>query len=285
MTATAARTPVRPLRRVLTAALLLGVLSFAVLVGYWVASGGRWYVVRTPSMGTAAPVGTLLWVKPVAAHDLHVGELISFRPPNSSEVYSHRIHVIHPDGTITTKGQITSPDPWRIRPANIVGAVQMRWWGVGWLVRAAPILLLGGLAVWFVAARVVAARWRLPTVMLGGSVLVSACILVYRPLSGAVSLSLEPTGKGGRASFVSTGLLPLRLQARGGGHVDIRTGQVGSVLARQADSKGSFPVSLHPHVPLLFWVVLVAVCLVPAVWTTFFGTSSGVHHTPRHSAA
>ena len=281
MTASVGPAPVHPVRRVLTATLLLIVIGFAVLVGYWVASGGRWFVVRTPSMGTAAPVGTLLWVKPVAAQDLHVGQLISFRPPGSSEVYSHRIHVIHSDGTITTKGQITSPDPWRIRPANIVGAVQMRWWGVGWLVRAGPILLLGGLALWLLVSRLVAARWRLSASVLGASVLVSACVVIYRPLSGAVALSLVPTSDGGRASFVSTGLLPVRLQARGGGHVDMHTGQVGTVLARHTDGKGAFPVSLHPHIPLLFWVVVVVACLLPAVWTTVFGTE----HAPRHRAA
>ena len=288
MTATALRpvTTVSSVRRVLTASLLLVVLGFAMLVGYWAATGGRWFVVKTPSMGTSAPVGTLLWVKPVAAHDLHVGELITFRPPGSSEIYTHRIHVIHPDGTITTKGQITSPDPWRIRPANIIGAVQMRWWGIGWLVRAAPVLFLGGVAVWFLAARLASRRWRLPSALVGAALVLSAGVVIYRPLTGAVALSLAPNsgGTGGTASYVSTGLLPVRLSAAGGGHVDMRAGQVGSVLARHADAKGDFPVSLHAHVPLWFWITLVALCLLPGVWTSVFGDSSR-SAGPRHRAA
>ncbi len=51
---------------------------------YWFATGGRWLIVETPSMGRSAPVGTLLWVEPV--HDLHVGDVISFHPPGEPKI-------------------------------------------------------------------------------------------------------------------------------------------------------------------------------------------------------
>ncbi|WP_375486247.1 hypothetical protein [uncultured Jatrophihabitans sp.] len=270
---TAAGTPAHRfrVRQVLTGALLLVVLGFTALVGYWVATGGTWFVVRTPSMGTAAPVGTLVWVKPVSPHDLHVGELITFHPPGSKETYTHRIHAMHADGTITTKGQITSPDPWRITPRNIVGAVQMRWWGIGWLVRAAPLLILGGLAVWFLATRLATVRWRQPVAVLGASLVLSAGVIIYRPLTGAVALSLAPHAGGARASYVSTGLLSLRLSAPSGAHADMRPGQIGTVVSTHVRSDGKFPVTLQPHIPLWFWVAIVLACLLPALWTTVRG--------------
>ncbi len=245
----------------------VGLLAFA---GYWAASGGRWFVVETPSMGTAAPVGTLLWVEPVDAHRLHVGEFVTFRPPGSSTTYSHRIYRVHSDGTYSTKGQITTPDPWRITAADVVGRVDMRWWGMGWVVKAVPLLLGGGLVLWLAVTRLTAPRWKLPVVVIGTAVLASAVLVVYRPLTRVVLLSLAP-GDGGHATFVSTGLLPMRLRTTGGHFADLRTGQVRTVSGSQTDT-GALAVHLHPHVSWWFWAVLVTACFVPALWATFVGT-------------
>jgi membrane protein implicated in regulation of membrane protease activity len=233
-------------------------------------------------MGTAAPVGTLLWVKPVDKADLHVGEFITFRPPGAATTYSHRIYKIHSDGQIETKGQITAPDPWRITSHDIVGHVDMRWWGLGWLVKALPILVLGGLVLWFLVTRFASRRWKLPLAVLGFALLTSIAIVVYRPFTRAIQLSATPTADGGRASYVSTGLLPLRLQAVGGGHTDIRAGEIATIVSRHANTQGKYPVFLHPHIPIWFWVGLVAACLVPAIWTTIFGTRPA--GPPRHRA-
>ena len=47
---------------------LLAVLVAGVVVaGAWRLGGGRWERVETASMGTVAPVNTLLWVEPVDA--------------------------------------------------------------------------------------------------------------------------------------------------------------------------------------------------------------------------
>jgi len=48
-------------------------------------------------------------------------------------------------------------------------------------------------------------------------------IYVYRPQVGAEQISLVTVDQGARATYVSTGLLPIRLQAPPDGHVDLRT--------------------------------------------------------------
>jgi hypothetical protein len=264
----------RPLRTVLAGAFVVVTLGIVVFAGYWAITGGRWYVVKTPSMGTAAPVGTLLWVQPTKITDLHVGEFITFHPPHSTLTYSHRVFALNSDGTVSTKGQITAPDPWKLTAADIVGKVDMRWWGMGWLVRAAPLLIIGGLAVWFGLRRFASPQWRLPVAVVGTAVLLCIAVVVLHPLTRAERLSSVAEGSGGRATYISTGLLPLRLDAGHGAHVDLRDGQVGSVLSTHVDRHGLAPVALRPHISWSFWLVLVLTCFLPALWTVFVGARS-----------
>lgn len=269
------------LKRAVAALLALLTVGFAAFVGHWVLTGGRWYVVQTPSMGTAAPVGTLLWVEPLGHRSLHVGEFVSFRPPGSPTVYSHRIYRIEPDGSMRTKGQITPPDPWRIHRADVVGTVAMRWWGIGWVVKAAPLLILGGLAL-ALLLRVLAREYRVPAAVVGFSLILCAAIVIYRPLVGAVQLAAPPT-QGGQASYVSTGLLPIRIELGGGQHVGIAGGQVATVAHVRPDSAGHLAVTLAPHIPLWWWFVLLAPWFAPAVWNTVRRRTTP--DVPRHRAA
>ncbi|MFL6154534.1 MAG: S26 family signal peptidase, partial [Marmoricola sp.] len=132
------------MRRIAAWAGVVVLLAFTAGLAGWRISGGSWVRVETPSMGTRAPVGTLLWIKPVAFDSLRPGDLITFTPPGTHGVtYSHEVKKVFPDGTLSTQGRITAPDPWRIGPHDIVGKAVMRWRGVGWLVLAAPVLVIG----------------------------------------------------------------------------------------------------------------------------------------------
>lgn len=253
-----------------------------VLVGFvlvclaWRLEGGRWERVESPSMGTVAPVGTLLWVKPVPYASLRPGEFISFRPPGTHGVtYSHRVLRRNADGTISTKGVIPGPDPWRLHAGDVVGAVRMRWSGVGWLVAAAPVLLVGALAVGALCLAL-QRRWRVPAAVLLGSVVLTGAITWQHPFVGAEQIAFAPAASGGAdATYVGTGLLPVRLQAYRGAHVDLRDGQVGTVHVTAVDSHGRLRVTLRPAVPLWWWLVLVGACFVPALWSALMGVSRG----------
>jgi hypothetical protein len=265
-------TPRRPWIRVtrwVAAALVVGFVTFA--AGWWI-EGGRWVRVETPSMGRVAPVGTLLWIKPVAFDQLKVGDFITFHPPgNAQRTFSHRVYKIDADHTIQTKGVIPAPDPWRLTASDIVGKVHMRWWGFGWVVVAAPILLIGSLIVGFVVSRV-RARWKLPVGLVLASLVLTVAISVYRPFVNAEQIAFAPSASGGAsASYVGTGLLPIRMQAQGGPHVVLKAGQIGTVHVTAQDNKHKLRVMLSPAIPWSFWVGLVLCCMIPGAYSLIVG--------------
>ena len=254
------------MRRVVRVAAVVAVMGFLGCCLAWRLDGGRWERVETPSMGTIAPVGTLLWVKPVAFDSLRPGDFITFRPPGASGgTYSHRVLARGSDGTITTKGVLSAPDPWKLTADDVVGEVRMRWWGAGWLVQAAPLLLAGALLV-ALAVRVASQRWKAPVAVVLAAVVVSVAITWLRPLVNAEQLSFAPAPTGGAdAAYVGTGLLPIRLTADGGASVVIRDGEVGRVHVEHPDGAGRLRVTLSPAVPPWWWAALVAMCFVPAI--------------------
>lgn len=234
-------------------------------------------------MGMTAPVGTLLWVKPTDFRSLKVGDFITFHPPGQQVTYSHRVYRINADGTISTKGVIPAPDPWKLSSADVVGKVEMRWWGVGWLVTAAPVLIVGFFLVAGIRA-LLARNWRLPVTILLSSLVVTVAIVWFRPFINAEQLAFAPDHHGGAvATYVGTGLLPIRLAAYGGtdgasthgssvgSSVVMRDGQVGSVHVSQPDPQHRLRVNLGPAVPWWVWVGIVVVCFLPALYSLLVG--------------
>lgn len=257
------------IRRLLVAlhwSLLAVLVAGVVAAGAWRIGGGRWERVETASMGTVAPVNTLLWVEPVDPRTLRVGDFVTFHPPGQAEVsYSHRIAVVHADGSFETRGEITSRDPWRLTADDLVGRVVMRWYGVGWLVVAAPVLLVGGLLLWLVVVSLRDRSWRLPVAIVGTALVLSVAIVVHRPLIRAQELGFGEVPGGARATYVSTGLAPVRLQAHRGAHLDLHDGEVGSVLITHRDREGRYGIVMSPRIPFWWWIVLVAACFVPSL--------------------
>jgi len=241
-------------------------VAATVLLSGWYLQGGRWVRVETPSMGTQAPVGTLLWVRPTTFTDLREGDLITFHPPGSTLTYSHLVAEVNEDGTLATQGRISARDPWRLGPEDVVGRVVMRWKGIGWLLEAAPVLGAGAFLVALVVSRLRDRESRVPVAVVGSAVVLAAALSIYRPLTRAEQLSFEPVDGGARATYVSTGLLPLRLTEPGGNAVVLDDGEVGSVMSTSADGR-RFEVSLGPRIPWSWWVALVGCCFVPAVVT------------------
>jgi signal peptidase I len=252
-----------------------GMVSFAALVGFWAISGGRWFVVQTPSMGRSAPVGTLLWVKPARFSSLHVGEIITFHPPGTHETYSHRIFAVAADGTLTTKGDINAAaDPWKVQPSDVVGAVVMRWWGFGWVVKATPVLAGGGVALLLLVRYFTRDKWRTPAITAGVAIIVALAIFVYRPLVRGVLLRTAPgpgPGQTVHATYVSTGLFPTKFASPKGGSVVLKDGQIGQLLATHPARHNLYVVNLAPHLVWWWWALLLFACFLPALWTLTVG--------------
>lgn len=264
------------------------VVGLGLALVWWWAIGGTWLTVRTPSMGRHAPVGTLLWVKPTDIGDVRVGDVITFRSPTvtpgaggrtteavtvPSRTYTHRVVARNPDGTLQTKGDLNAAeDPWRVDQRHLVGRVTARWWGIGWLVEALPLLLLGGIAWWVLTALLASRRARAPVRVLGAAGLVAVALYLYNPLFGATQMSFVPLGEpGARATYVGTGLLPVQLQADAVPPVPVHTGHERSIVVPHQSRDGRYRVRVVPTIPWQTWLIVVAACLAPAVWSVIAG--------------
>jgi len=119
------RRPRRPAGRRLPrpASVAVALLLALALAGFVARETGnlpyRLYVVHTGSMIPTIPPESAVVVR---EGDYHVGQVISFE--EHGEVVSHRLLAVHPDGTITTKGDGNrTADPWHLPTGNIIGGV------------------------------------------------------------------------------------------------------------------------------------------------------------------
>ncbi len=239
--------------------------------------GGRWLDVRTPSMGTAAPVGTLVLTVPTTVAELQVGDVISFHPEDRAEtVYTHRVVEVVGDG-VHTRGDINgATDPWMIRDPGLLGRVAVSVPALGWLVRALPLLVAGALLLWGASALLVPERWRGTVRMLSATALFSWTVVRLRPFLGVTQLA--STGDDGvvRLSLVSTGLLPVRVHPTnldGITPLDLRSGQTGVLAVSGNPPGGRVDLATSLHLSPLGWVVLALVCLTPLLWSVVVGVA------------
>ncbi|WP_370544595.1 signal peptidase I [Frondihabitans sp. VKM Ac-2883] len=235
--------------------------------------GGSWFIVKTPSMGTAAPVGSLVLTTPTTVADLHVGDVVAFHPPtDTGETYTHRIIKISKAGLLTTRGDINgATDPWQLTNQNLVGKATTILPGIGWLIRGLPIVLLGIVIVFFATSRVRNATRRSAYRISGMSLAVSVAAFVLKPFTGVVVEQVTTTGGHPGATVVSTGLLPIRVQAVHGTHADLLTGQVGHVTVPASAHQAFYSLSTGLHLGFWGWVILIGVCSLPLLWTMTVG--------------
>lgn len=255
--------PVKAFVLVLTAGILF---AAAAAVGVFYAVGGRWVVVQTPSMGEYAPVGTLVVSTPVGASGIRPGETILFHPPTSAgETYFHRVASVTPTA-IRTRGDINGTiDPWILRPSGVVGHELFRLVGVGMLLQALPILLIGGVVLEILTHAYATREWAPPVRVLGWSVLVSTATVILQPLVRAVMLAQTTIGHAVTGILVPTGLLTIDAHAVHGSTAVLRPGEPGSVRAPASTGSGTIHVLLAPHIDVPTTAILIAVCLAPTV--------------------
>ncbi|MBP2456809.1 signal peptidase I [Clavibacter michiganensis] len=252
------------------ATVLLTALVAATLL--FQASGGRWFVVQTPSMGTTAPVGTLLLTTPVLVQDLAVGDVVSFHPSTTpDETYTHRVIAVDADG-ITTQGDINGAvDPWKTDQAHLVGRATTILPGFGWLAKGVPLLLAGLVIVMILTRLIGSPTHRASMRMLGGALVAAFTVFLLKPFVGIVVLDAATRGSDVEATVVSTGMLPIRIAAEGGTHVTLAAGQVGTITAPAGEAGRFYDVSSTLDLPLWGWILFFGLCAVPLLYTLVVG--------------
>ena len=267
--------PRRPLVARLVAAAVLGVMLAVTIAGVVLyVCGMRWFMVETPSMGTAAPVGTLVITAPTPFTAVHVGEVIAFRPPTEPQhVYTHRVAAITPTG-VETRGDINgATDGWRLTKQDLIGRAVALIPGVGFLLRAVPMLIAGNAVVWLITrtSRVPAQRAALRNI--GFHLVAALPSFVLHPFVQILVLQTQAAGSHIRAAVVSTGLLPVRVSASSGQHLDLIDGQVGTLSLPTTAGGYHLTANLDLTTPEL--LLLIAICLIPMVVTFVVGLPEG----------
>ncbi|MTD15733.1 signal peptidase I [Nakamurella sp. YIM 132087] len=267
----------------------VGVLVLALAGLGWRLAGGNWLIVSTPSMGEAAPVGSLLITRPVDAAEISVGDIVTYHSPiKAGTTYTHRVVSIDASGGLHTKGDVNpAEDPWTLHTADLVGLVVGNVWGVGWFVRALPVLLVGGIVLRFATARWAGPRTRSPIRVMGSSLLFAVAAYLYEPFVRVVGIENYQDADGMHLSVVSTGLIPVRVSADTGGHVDLIDGRVGTVVTDPAEGIDTVHLTATVHLSWGWWALLVLLWLTPLWWALLVGDGTDrPRFTPgRHRAA
>ncbi|MBD8586092.1 signal peptidase I [Frigoribacterium sp. CFBP 13729] len=276
-TPSSARRPARR-RDVLLAVGVALALGLLVALAVLHLAGARTFVVRTASMGTAAPVGTLVVTTPVTVDELRAGDVVTFTPPGrTGTTFTHRVVDVSSTGVATRGDASQADDPWRLTDADLVGRASVLLPGVGWLARALPWLVAGGVALRAVTLLVPSRTHRSALRVVGSTVVVAAVSAVLRPFTAATVLwtTASDDGLGGTATVASTGMLPSRLATEHGSAVVLASGELGTLdlpaLSADAPAGGGVLVSIAPHLPPLGWLVFGLVCCLPLLWCLVVG--------------
>lgn len=243
------------------AAVLLGAAAL------FLSSGGRWFVVETPSMGEAAPVGTLVLDLPVDVATLNVGDIVSFETSaNPDVVYTHRIVSIDADGGLHTRGDVNGAvDPWTLTQADVIGTPALLVPHIGWLLRAAPILLIGTLIILTLTSAFTDRVTRTCLRIAGGALTTAYAAFVFKPFVNVTTITNTSSPTGVEATVISSGIFPVRVDAHGGNSVHLVDGEMGKVVIHELTENGHYQLMSNIDLDPLGWVALIAVCLVPLV--------------------
>jgi len=255
--------PQGPTRSILL--VVVGVLVAAAVLASvgWRLAGGALFTIATPSMCPDLCVGTLVLDQPLTG-PVHVGDVVTFRPPGSTTVFTHRVVRVLPGGAFKTAGDaLGRVDPWTVSPGDVVGRVVDNVRDLGWLWRGLP-WVAAALACILVARRSVAARFRSQFDLLAVTALAVVPALVMRPFVRAAVVAWEQRPGGSVVMWVvNTGLFPAQYRVTGAPDV---TGVVpGQVLKLTGVPTRGTLVSLGDHVSFTpwQWAMFALVVLLP----------------------
>ncbi len=248
------------LRTVMTLSLVV-VLLLVVLGLDILHRGGRFFVVSTPSMGRALPVGSLAITLPDSK--IVNGEVIAFRPPTQpGTVFTHRVVSGNPVEGWKTRGDLNSSnDPWLIRPRDVIGVVKLDLVDFGWLIRSIPFLAIGALlagCLYLILNR----HHRHLSVVIGITGAVALYMYLFHPLVDATVMTYVDKGGVTRAAVVNWGILAAKFSVNGGISRIIRPGTVG-VVAGGMRSHGRTYIFARAYLSTWQWVILIVLCIWP----------------------
>lgn len=250
-----------------TMLLSAALVALALTWGGWILSGGGLFWVGSPSMGTVAPVGSLIATQPLApASRLSVGQVVVFEAGSGrSATYIHRISEALPGGRYLTKGDLNqSPDPWVITRANVTGTPQAIIPAIGWIYKCTSWVFLGA-AVLMAVALFVEERRRRWILALAPVVILGVPLLRYQPLIGGFVYGSGRKGRLASAAIVDTGILPVRFAPTLGRAVHAAPGQEVTVTGISTKHSSILDIRVTAALPWWGWALVVMVCLVPLV--------------------
>jgi len=267
-------------RTITSAAALILLFAMALSWGAWLLSGGHLFWVGSPSMGSVAPVGTLVVTQPLRPEEvLHVGQIIVFQPAGGDAVVVHRVFGLLPRSRFETKGDLNSiPDPWRVSRSQIIGTPVLLVPAIGWIYKLAP-WCIGGAAILLIAASQTRRRARRWIATVGPSVLVALPVLHYRILVNGEMLTTARSGKETVARLIDTGILPARFRA-GSLSVYSSPGEPATIHFPASTNVHPAPITIAVALPWWGLLLLAAVCTTPFVISWLHGSSNPA---PSHS--
>jgi signal peptidase I len=230
----------------------------------WAATGGSIFVVSSSSMSPAAPVGSLVLVRPQAS--VAVGDVITFRPDgHGGETYTHRVAEVLDGPLYRTKGDLNrDPDLWVVRPADIIGTASAIMPGAGYLVKALPWLAIGTIIV-LVAASSVRRGSRFSYGILAFVLLVVVPLMVWKPLVRGEMVSSAMTGKSDmHLIVVNTGLMPVDFSIKDGDTAFAAAGHP-VAISGPLDEKGDLWVAARVALEWWGWLIVILACLAPTL--------------------
>lgn len=221
--------------------------------------GYRYFFVETPSMGTAAPVGSLVVSKDKSQYSKD--DIVAFH--RSGNIYVHRIVKQNADGSFTTKGDLNAfEDSTPLYHGNIIGSSVFIGKHLGWVWRGLPMFIIGMIIVYLISIiKRIDEPWRWPIRTVGYSIVVTVITFFLNPWMGAQMLGYLPSanGNGVDMRIVNTGIFPIR-DEKGG---RFYSGEDRIIHVEHLDGLGRY--FYVPKPSLGFWgIVFLAIwCLIP----------------------
>ncbi len=220
------------------------------------------FTVESPSMGTTAPVGSLVVTSGRAS--IEPADIITFRPvEESASTYTHRVVSVDPEG-ITTQGDLNAtPDPWRVPADQVVGRAIAVIPGLGYALKVLAFTIIGAVLVVVTTHSVRSDRMRRCLRLDGVAIALAVAIAIVKPVTGFRVLAVTG-GRATQADVVSTSVLPITVRPHmDSGALNLTYGQTGELVSHA--ERGLITLQAALHLPWFGWVALAAACLTPAV--------------------